>query len=346
MTATTQASITKREFKTEKIGNSSSQTDKPSLSPLINSPIHQIYSLQRTVGNREVERLLKSGVVQAKLKVNEPGDVYEQEADRIADQVMATPAHPAINGAPPPHIQRFTGQPTGQMDAAPASIYKALASPGRPFEPALQQDMEQRFGYDFSKARVHSGAAAEQSAREVNANAYTVGHHIVFGAGRFAPATQGGRRLIAHELAHVVQQSAADGNRVAQNNKHRGRSTIFQPVAEGRIARTVQRQPTPPAEIEMPTEYAFARDKRKRTDKRYARALGQQDAARIRKSGKLSSEDRDEVNAKLRFFEGEAWEVVQRTNQAGAGGSHSGGDRDAGGTREDQSRWRTLGTER
>ena len=312
MTATTQASITKREFKTEKIGNSSSQTDKPSLSPLINSPIHQIYSLQRTVGNREVERLLKSGVIQAKLKVNEPGDVYEQEADRIADRVMATPAHPATNGAAPPHIQRFTGQPTGQMDAAPASIYKALASPGRPFEPALQQDMEQRFGYDFSKARVHSGAAAEQSAREVNANAYTVGHHIVFGAGRFAPATQEGRRLIAHELAHVVQQSAADGNRVAQNNKHRGRSTIFQPVAEGRaIAPTVQRQPTPPAEIEMPTEYAFARDKRKRTDKRYARALGQQDAARIRKSGKLSSEDRDEVNAKLRFFEGEAWEVYK-----------------------------------
>ena len=267
MTATTQASITKREFKTEKIGNSSSQTDKPSLSPLINSPIDQISFLQKTIGNREVARLLNSGVIQAKLKVNQPGDVYEQEADRIADQVTTTPANSTVSAAPP-HIQRFTGQPTGQMDAAPASIDKALASPGRPLEPAVQQDMEQRFGCDFSKARVHSGAVAEQSAREVNANAYTVGHNIVFGAGRFEPGTQEGRRLIVHELAHVVQQSAADGNRVAQDNKIRGGSTIFQPVAEGRaIAPTVQRQPTPPAEIEMPAEYAFARDKRRRTDK-------------------------------------------------------------------------------
>ena len=147
--------------------------------------------------------------LQTKLKVNEPGDIYEQEADRIADQVMATPAHSAVSGAPP-RIQRFSGQSTGQMDAAPASVDQALASPGRPLEPALRQDMEQRFGHDFSRVRVHSGAAAEQSARDVNAHAYTVGHDIVFGAGRFAPGTHEGRRLIAHELTHVVQQSGAD----------------------------------------------------------------------------------------------------------------------------------------
>ena len=103
--------------------------------------------------------------LQTKLKVNEPGDIYEQEADRIADQVMATPAHPAVSGAPP-RIQRFSGQSNGQMDAAPASVDQALASPGRPLEPALRQDMEQRFGHDFSRVRVHSGAAAEQSARD------------------------------------------------------------------------------------------------------------------------------------------------------------------------------------
>ena len=73
--------------------------------------------------------------------------------------------------------------------------------------------MGQRFGHDFSRVRVHSGGAAEQSARDVNANAYTVGHNIVFGAGRFAPGTHEGRRLIAHELTHVVQQSGADGIR-------------------------------------------------------------------------------------------------------------------------------------
>jgi Domain of unknown function (DUF4157) len=93
------------------------------------------------------------------------------------------------------------------VDAAPASVDQALASPGRPLEPALRQDMEQGFGYDFSRVRVHAGAAAEQSARDVNAQAYTVEHDIVFSAGRFVPGTHEGRRLIAHELTHVVQQT-------------------------------------------------------------------------------------------------------------------------------------------
>jgi Domain of unknown function (DUF4157) len=148
--------------------------------------------------------------LQTKLKVNEPGDIYEQEADRIADQVMATPAHHAVSGAPP-RIQRFAGQPTGQTDAAPASVDQALASPGRPLDPALWQDMEQRFGYDFSRVRVHTGAAAEQSAQDIDADAYSVGRDVVFGAGQYAPGTTAGDRLIAHELAHVVQQGHSTG---------------------------------------------------------------------------------------------------------------------------------------
>jgi hypothetical protein len=143
--------------------------------------------------------------IQLRLAINQPGDVLEQEADRIADRAMATPPYTAVSGTPP-YIQRFSGQSNGQMDAAPASVDRALASPGRPLEPVLRQDMEQRFGHDFSQVRVHSDPTAEQSAREVNAHAYTVGHNIVFGAGRFAPETQVGRRLIAHELTHVVQQ--------------------------------------------------------------------------------------------------------------------------------------------
>lgn len=147
--------------------------------------------------------------LQTKLRVNEQGDIYEKEADRIADQVLAGPAHSGVSAAPP-RIQRFSGQSNGQMHAAPASVDHALASPGKPLEPALRQDMEQRFGYDFSQVQVHSGAAAQQSAGEVNASAYTVGHNIVFGDGRFAPETHEGRHLIAHELTHVVQQSGSN----------------------------------------------------------------------------------------------------------------------------------------
>lgn len=152
--------------------------------------------------------------LQTKLKVNEPGDIYEQEADRIADHVMSISAHSTVSG-PPLRIQRFTGQPTGQMDTAPASLDQALASPGRPMEPDLRQDMEQRFGHDFSRVRVHSDSVAEQSAEDVNAHAYTVGHNIVFGAGRFVPGTHLGRRLLAHELSHVVQQGGG-GRKISE----------------------------------------------------------------------------------------------------------------------------------
>jgi hypothetical protein len=146
--------------------------------------------------------------LQAKLAIGASNDPLEQEADRVADQVLAAPAHLAVSGASP-RIQRFTGQATGQAGTAPASVDHVLAGPGTPLDPGLRQDMEQRFGHDFSRVRVHSGAAAEQSAREVGADAYTAGNRIVFGAGRFAPGTCDGRRLLAHELTHVVQQSAS-----------------------------------------------------------------------------------------------------------------------------------------
>ena len=143
--------------------------------------------------------------LQTRLAIGASNDPLEQEADRVADQVLEGPSNPAVSGAPR-HIQRFTGQAPGQADTAPASVDRALASPGSPLGPALRQDMESRFGHDFSRVRVHSGGAAEQSARDVNAQAYAVGTHIVFGAGRFAPDTHAGRHLIAHELAHVLQQ--------------------------------------------------------------------------------------------------------------------------------------------
>lgn len=156
--------------------------------------------------------------LQAKLSIGASDDPLEQEADRVADQVLAMPANSTVSAAPP-LTQRYAGQASEGTGTAPASVDRVLASSGRPMEPALRQDMEQRFGHDFSGVRVHSGEAAEQSAREVNANAYTVGHNIVFGVGRFAPETHEGRRLIAHELTHVIQQSGSDGINVGQGDK-------------------------------------------------------------------------------------------------------------------------------
>jgi hypothetical protein len=71
--------------------------------------------------------------------------------------------------------------------------------------------MEARFGYDFSHVRVHTDAKAEESVRAVSALAYTVGRDIVFGTGQYAPATNTGRHLLAHELTHVIQQHSGPG---------------------------------------------------------------------------------------------------------------------------------------
>lgn len=126
----------------------------------------------------------------------------------MADLVTAHPGRIGA-GALAPHLQRIPEGSAAAVDAAPSSVGRALAAPGRALEASVRGEMEGRFGHDFSRVRVHSGPAAEQSAREVNAQAYTVGQHVVFGAGRFSPGTPEGRRLLAHELSHVVQQAGA-----------------------------------------------------------------------------------------------------------------------------------------
>jgi hypothetical protein len=103
-------------------------------------------------------------------------------------------------------MQRRSTHPGDRADAAPASVDRALAAPGAPLPSALRHDMEQRFGHDFSSVRVHTGAAAEQSTNDIDAQAYTVGHDVVFASGQYAPGTSHGNRLVAHELMDVVQQ--------------------------------------------------------------------------------------------------------------------------------------------
>ena len=93
-------------------------------------------------------------------------------------------------------------------DVAPPIVHEVLRSPGRPLDDQTRGFMESRFGHDFSGVRVHSDGRAAESARAVNALAYTVGNHLAFDSGQYAPGTSGGRGLLAHELAHVVQQGS------------------------------------------------------------------------------------------------------------------------------------------
>jgi hypothetical protein len=162
--------------------------------------------------------------VQAQLEIGRSEDPLEHEADRVAERLTAAPAGGlrracACGGTPGPEgecaackarrlgVQRKAAR--GGPPHAPTIVHEVLNSPGRPLEPAARSTMERGFGRDFAAVRVHTDARAAASARAVDAHAYTVGSDVVFAEGRHAPETVEGRLLLAHELAHVVQQGAA-----------------------------------------------------------------------------------------------------------------------------------------
>jgi hypothetical protein len=159
--------------------------------------------------------------LQTKLVVGDSGDHYEQEADRVADQVMHQPAagiQPTYascstgsseclrsKSAAEGVIQRQTEGASAGSDSESDNMLGNLG-PGQPLDEGTRTFFEPRFGLDFSQGRLHVDAQAAESARSVNALAYTVGRNVVFGAGQYDPHSMSGRRLLAHELSHVVQQ--------------------------------------------------------------------------------------------------------------------------------------------
>jgi outer membrane protein OmpA-like peptidoglycan-associated protein len=204
---------------------------QPALSP--------VQLLQRRIGNQALMRLLAQrqnepgapsnaaallGVLQPKLRIGAVNVPLEHEADRVADHVMRMPAPEGTLSSAPEQVSRKCAEceeeekhlqkkeaGAAEADAgyAPTSVHEVLRSPGQPLDATTRGFMEPRFGQDFSGVRVHTDATAAQSARDVSAHAYTVGHNVVFGAGQYQPATSAGRELLAHELSHTIQQGAA-----------------------------------------------------------------------------------------------------------------------------------------
>jgi hypothetical protein len=172
-------------------------------------------------GNLAVQRLLRSRVIRPKLAISQPGDMYEREADRIAEQVMRMP-EPGLyrscasceSGATCSSCKdnnSLLQRRAGQENSSPANSHSAENfvsgfGPGRPLDPAVRGFFEKRLGTDLTNVRVHADNYAAESAQSINALAYTLGPDVVFAHGQYAPETTEGRRIIAHELAHVLQQ--------------------------------------------------------------------------------------------------------------------------------------------
>ena len=214
---------------------------------------HPALQLQSQIGNQAVQRLLHFGRIQAKLTVGQPNDKYEQEADRVADQVIRMPDPTATEQGPKnlsnqiPVIQRMCPECEQELQRQPAdeieeeeekilqrqpmedeeeellqakeipgqtpevsneveSTINNLRGGGQPLSFTDRSFFEPRFGQDFSKVRIHTNSQAAKMVRSINAHAFTLGHDVVFGAGQYSPKTSAGKKLVAHELTHVVQQ--------------------------------------------------------------------------------------------------------------------------------------------
>jgi len=165
-------------------------------------------------------------IVQPKLTINPPNDIYEQEADAVADKIMRMtdndtgqsnffrPAVPAINRKcehcedEEKKMQRKEkNNEETAADAGLENYFSTLDQGGNPLSKEVRNFYEPRFGYDFSKVKVHSNSIDAKSAQSINAIAYTSGNHIVFNDGQYNPGTEPGKKLLAHELTHVVQQN-------------------------------------------------------------------------------------------------------------------------------------------
>ena len=224
--AEAKASETKKEYV-------ASQKQNAGLSQSISLPADRILFLQRTIGNEAVGRLIRSGALQAKFRIGRPGDKYEQEADRVADQVMRMPEHlgskeiklsgltagtPIQRVCPECKLKKDEEEKVIQAkedsfstpDVAPEleSSIISIRSGGQPLPESVRAFYEPHFGVDFSQVRVHTDSHAAQTAQSINAKAFTVGHDIAFSEGQYAPESNDGRKLLAHELTHTIQQGA------------------------------------------------------------------------------------------------------------------------------------------
>jgi hypothetical protein len=140
------------------------------------------------------------------LRLSVPGDAHEREADAIAAKVTSGNPAATVEAHAGRTVQRVPPNRGAGSQALPALVGGPSASSGQPLDAETRAFMEPGFGADFDEVRIHDGPQAAGHAAGLDARAYTVGPHIVFAAGQYAPGSAAGRQLIAHELAHVVQQ--------------------------------------------------------------------------------------------------------------------------------------------
>jgi uncharacterized protein DUF4157 len=216
------------------------------------------HALRQRVGNQGIQRLMgdiadssnggalvRSPAIQAQLRVNEPADAHEQEANRVANAMMRMPS-PGLQETPAgspaaslPNVQRLCAECDEELGKKPgaqvrrkqqtaaepfvtpsaAANIHAMRGGGRALPVATRAFFEPRFGANFSNVRVHTDTRAQETADSIGARAFTSGNDIGFGSGEYSPESHEGQRLLAHELTHVVQQQESGTSTLQRKDK-------------------------------------------------------------------------------------------------------------------------------
>ncbi|WP_436926288.1 eCIS core domain-containing protein [Halosimplex amylolyticum] len=188
-----------------------------------------IESVHRAVGNQAVQRLHGRDDARPLIDVSDPGDPAEREAERVTDEVIGAADPSGVSRA---HSQREatmrrSADASGSLsdDSPSEQAVGSLEGDGRPLPTAVRSYFEPRFGHDFGDVRVHVNAATDEAAGSIDARAFTVGRDIGFRRDEYDPATSDGKRLLAHELTHVVQNGGtrrSRGTRYVHRQPERG----------------------------------------------------------------------------------------------------------------------------
>ncbi|SEM06056.1 protein of unknown function [Syntrophus gentianae] len=207
-----------------------------------------------------IRQILRRPEIGDRLVVGATNDVFEREADRVADEMLRIPNGAAPSGPIIHDDGAVRAKPAGETEPSDGELpeeeeeklvslkaeeggevplsgeltdrVRSLEGGGDPLGEGDRAFFEPRFGADFSQVRVHTGSAAGETARLLNARAFTLGADIAFGAGRYSPGTEEGKRLLAHELTHVVQQSGSTASRnpVATIQDSAAEQTLYRQV--------------------------------------------------------------------------------------------------------------------
>ncbi|POY36196.1 hypothetical protein C3K47_10580 [Solitalea longa] len=171
-----------------------------------------------------------------RLFFNPSAQSEEQEADRVAGSIMQSSTSQTSDPFFQPKAVASTASQAASLPV-PQSVSQTLNSSGQVLDRSVQQFMQSKFNYDFSKVQVHNDAEAQHSAAGINANAYTVKNHIVFGKDQYQPNTINGKQLLAHELTHVIQQSNSNTATVQRQKATPIQSDIEDLVKKGQWCR-------------------------------------------------------------------------------------------------------------